>query len=85
MSDENPDFIDRVRSISRNWTGEEFSSERTLSEFKLYNADFRASVLDDYDRELAAADTSDLRKYSQMTSFHSRLSQLHHQMRRAGR
>jgi hypothetical protein len=85
MTDETPDFIDRVRSISRNWTGEEFTPERAVDQFQLYGADFRAGVLDDYDRELAAADTSDLRKYSQLTSLHSRLSQLHHNLRRAGR
>jgi hypothetical protein len=82
---EEPDFLTRVETISRNWTGEEWKPERALEEFTLYDAGYRASVLDDFDRELASADTSDLRRYSKMTSMRQKMDNLHHALRKAGR
>ncbi len=84
MADE-PDFLTRVETISRNWTGEEWTPERALQEFPLYDWSYRAAVLDDFDRELASADTSDLRRYSQLTSVRQKMDNLHHALRKAGR
>jgi hypothetical protein len=85
MSDENPDFISRIESISRNYTGDEWTPQRALQDWPLYDPAYRSSVLVDFDAELARIDTSDLRKYSELTALRQRMDDMHHAMRKAGR
>ena len=86
MSDENPDFLTKVETISRNWVGDEWSADRAVADFPLYEFADRARFLDDFDAELAKPDVaSNLRRYSELVGVRRRLDTMHHAMRKAGR
>lgn len=85
MADE-PDFIERAESISKNWTGEAFSEERMIQEFHLYGHAKRAATLDQFDAELtSASDPSSLRRYVRLNRLRTNLDRVHHALRKAGR
>jgi hypothetical protein len=85
MSYENPDIIERIEKISRNWTGEEWTPDRALDEFHLYGHAKRVAILDDFDAELQNADTSNLRRYSDLTLLRRQMDNAHHALRKANR
>jgi hypothetical protein len=84
MSDDR-DFLDRVNSSWQNWTGENRSPDDVIGEFHLYGGAKRAEALDLIDQEFAAADTSDLRKYSELVRMRREMKNIHHTLRKAGR
>ena len=86
MPDEPDDFLTKVETISKNWVGEEWTPDRAIADFPLYDFAYRASFLDDFDAELAKPEVaSNLRRYSELVGVRRRLDNLHHAMRKAGR
>jgi hypothetical protein len=79
------DFIERARSIAKNWTGGEMTPDEIVEEFHVYGHVKRAAALDQLDVELADADTSDLRKYARLTSLRRDLGRVHEALRKANR
>ena len=78
-------FLQTIHDTSRNWQGREWSPEAAEHDWPVYDADTRAAVLDDFDREMAQYDTADLRGYSQLCALRRRLYDKHHTLRKAGR
>jgi hypothetical protein len=86
MSDDNPpNFIDRSAQIFKNWTGEAHGPEKILEEFHLYGHAKRATALDEFDDHLRTADTSNLRKFSDLHNLRSKMDKVHHALRKVGR
>ncbi|MCK1304703.1 MULTISPECIES: hypothetical protein [unclassified Bradyrhizobium] len=85
MSDDDRNFIDAARDVSKNWSGEDISPDGMLQEFQLYGHAKRSGILDQIDTEYSNADTSDLRKYHEMVTLRRNLKQVHHTLRKAGR
>jgi hypothetical protein len=86
MPNEPDDFLSKVETISRNWVGSEWSPDRAVADFPLYEFADRARFLDDFDAELNKPDVaSNLRRYSELVGVRRRLDVMHHQMRKAGR
>ena len=79
------DFLARIESISRNHTGEAWSPEAVKEAWPLYGADERANTLVDFDAALTSVDTSDLRRYAQLTRLRQDLDVIHHTLRKVGR
>jgi hypothetical protein len=92
MSDPNNDdrnFVDVAKDVSRNWSGEEITPDGMLNEFELFGPAKRAGILDDIDKDFRDAspssDPSALRKYSEMVTLRREMQRRHHTLRRAGR
>ncbi|OSJ16840.1 hypothetical protein BST63_10560 [Bradyrhizobium canariense] len=85
MSDDDRNFIDDARDISKNWSGEEITTDGMLQEFQLYGYEKRSGILDQVDKDYHKADTSDLRKYSEIVRLRRNMQQVHHTLRKAGR
>jgi hypothetical protein len=85
MADEDRNFIDAARDISRNWSGEAVTPEGMLNEFQLFGHAKRAEILDNVDSDYRDADTSDLRKFSDMATLRRNMQKVHHALRKAGR
>jgi hypothetical protein len=85
MADEDRNFIDVAGDVSRNWSGEAVTPEGILNEFQLFGPAKRAGILDDVDADYRNADTSDLRKFSDMATLRRNMQKVHHALRKAGR
>ena len=85
MSENERNQIDDARDVSRNWSGEEMTTDGMLHEFKLFGHAKRSTILDELDAQFREHDTSDLRKYQEFASFRRDAKQLHHTLRKAGR
>ncbi|MET4526530.1 hypothetical protein [Bradyrhizobium sp. JR18.2] len=85
MSDDDRNFVETARDISKNWDGEELTPDGMLQEFQLYGYAKRSGILDQIDKDYQKADTSDLRKYSEMAMLRRNMKQVHHTLRKAGR
>jgi hypothetical protein len=77
--------IDIARDASKNWSGEEMTTDGMLNEFRLFGHGKRADILDQLDTQYREHDTSDLRKYHEFVSFRRDAQRLHHTLRKAGR
>ncbi|MCK1595482.1 hypothetical protein [Bradyrhizobium sp. 164] len=86
MSDDR-NSIDVARSVSRNWTGEEMTTDAMLDEFQLYGHTKRAGILDQIDSEYEAmqVDGSNLKKFAEYSSFRREMKAVHDALRKAGR
>lgn len=85
MSEDDRNFIDNARDVSKNWNGEEITPDGMLKEFQLYGHAKRSGILDQVDKDYRNADTSDLRKYNELVTLRRNMKQVHHTLRRAGR
>jgi hypothetical protein len=83
MPDE--DFIDRFERISKNWTGESWTPERTLQEFQMFGHAKRSEILDQLDEAMPDASSGNLRRYVDLTSLRDDMGTIHHALRKAGR
>jgi hypothetical protein len=84
MSDDR-NILDVIDRSSQNWTGESRTPDDIIGDFHLYSHAKRATQLDQLDDAFAAADTSDLRKYSELCRMRRQLKGIHHTLRKAGR
>jgi hypothetical protein len=84
MSDDR-NVIDAARDVSRNWTGEEMTTDGMLNEFQLFGHAKRSEILDQVDQDYRAADTADLRKYHELVTLRRNMQRVHHTLRKAGR
>ncbi|MBR1005083.1 hypothetical protein ABIF65_003818 [Bradyrhizobium japonicum] len=85
MADDDRNFVDRARDVSKNWDGEEMTPDGMLQEFQLYGYAKRSTFLDQIDKDYQNADTSDLRKYHELVTLRRNMQQVHHTLRKAGR
>ncbi|MCC8961717.1 hypothetical protein H8A95_05125 [Bradyrhizobium sp. Pear76] len=85
---DNRNFIDDIRDMSRN-RGQEKTTAEMLDDFKMFGPEKRADMLDQVDSEFrqmsVESDETSLRKYAEFTSFHTDMQDLHHKLRKAGR
>jgi hypothetical protein len=82
---EDRNFIDNARDVSRNWTGEEMTTDGMLNEFQLFGHAKRSDILDQVDQDYREANTSDLRKFHELVTLRRNMKQVHHTLRKAGR
>ncbi len=88
MSNEyNPidNFVSDVDSISRARTGENWNPRDALENLPRYDLNARVEILQQFDIVLDHCDTSDLRKYSELSSLRKKMDDVHHALRKAGR
>jgi hypothetical protein len=87
MPDENnnPDFLDRVAKTQELWTGEEWQPEHTVEAFGLFGVGKRIEALEQIDQALAVADTSNIKRYTRLTSLRRDLANVHHELRKIDR
>jgi hypothetical protein len=87
MPDENnnPDFLDRVAKTQELWTGEEWQPEHTVDSFGLYGVGKRIEALEQIDQAIATADTSNIKRYTKLTSLRRDLANTHHALRKVNR
>ncbi len=79
------DFVERAERVSKNWSGESWTPDRTLSEFQLYGPAKRAEYLDAIDEQLRTADTANLRRYATLVNMRRQMDHIHHSFRKVGR
>ena len=84
MSDDR-NMVEVARDVSRNWTGEAMTTDGMLEEFQLFGHAKRADILDRLDTEFRDADTSDLRKFTELATFRRNMKQLHDTLRKVSR
>jgi hypothetical protein len=87
MSDYDPieNLTRELDSTSRARTGEAWDPRNLLENLPHYNLEERAEVLKQFDIVLDHMDTSDLRRFSELSSLRKRADDVHHTMRKAGR
>ena len=85
MSDDDRSFIDKIEKTWTNWNGDEWSPDKALDHFALYDVPSRVDALEQLDREMDSADTSNLRAYSRLGRLRTDVNRLHQAMLKAGR
>jgi hypothetical protein len=85
MSDNEPKFLEKVATSYERWTGDEWSPEKTVSNFALYGRAKRVEALEQIDRAVQEASTADLRNYARLTRLHRQVEDLHRRMTSEGR
>jgi hypothetical protein len=86
MSDDNFDNpLTNLDSLAQAYSGEPFNTEGMVQNFPRHGHDDRAAILVQFDQALDRLDTSDLRRYTRLTSLRERLDGVHRRLRSAGR
>lgn len=71
------DFLERLERSHKNWTGGEWSAEAVLDHFMLYSPAKRIEAIEQVEAECRAADTSNLRRYSELASLRRAMNSQH--------
>jgi hypothetical protein len=74
-----------AESITRLRTGEAWNPHSLLENLPHHDLNGRVEILREFDIVLDHMDTSDLRRYSELSSLRKKADDLHHKLRRAGR
>jgi hypothetical protein len=85
MPEDKRDLLDKMADSHKNWTGEEFNPDTVVERFQLFAPGKRIEALEQLDTELNSADTSNLKRYTKLTSLRRDLGNVHHNLRKVNR
>jgi hypothetical protein len=83
--DKQANIIDQFEQTSQNWTGESWTREKAVEQYMQYGAAKQSQVLDWLDEAVRTCDTSNLRKYTELTSLRRDCRNIRRALREAGR